>query len=243
MPAVSTVLFLLLCHVVADLTTAPPMESALESLTAKEEPSTLPDYDAYRVQERQKNTELAAVNAGNGDGANASSRHATPAASVPAVPQSSSFSGDSGSVRTGAGGDGKWRGPELLRRFLHFMHQNQVVFYIACSCVVTVMVLLYILMAWYGSCGVRSSTSRASDDSSSRRRLLSESHSLHDRQPLLANGRSPPGAPDSPDDELYSRARWRHYGRTPSPLSGAMSEIGGGSKALISSHPESALYL
>ncbi|KAL1423952.1 hypothetical protein MTO96_020745 [Rhipicephalus appendiculatus] len=142
------------------------------------------------------------------------------------------------SVDAGAAevGNGEWRATDIIRQFLRFVHHNQVVFYISFSLVLTGMALLYTLMAAYGSYNASSSTSRTLDDSSSRRRLLSDSNnSLPDRQPLLADGRSPTGGPDSPDYELYSRAPWSRSGLTPSPVTGAKSDIGVGSNAPITS--------
>ncbi|KAH6939600.1 hypothetical protein HPB50_019940 [Hyalomma asiaticum] len=174
-------------------------------------------------------------------GINASSQDATPAASLPAVPEPSKavLGGDSGTVDAGATEvpNGEWRGADFLRRVLHFVHENQVVLYISFSFVLTGMALLYALMTAYGVSGISSSTSRTVDDSFSRRRLLSDSNnSLPDRQPLLVDGHSPPDGHDSPEYELYSRARWVRSGLTPSPVIGAKSELGGGSKTLTASH-------
>ncbi|XP_075723666.1 uncharacterized protein LOC142765811 [Rhipicephalus microplus] len=199
---------------------APPSESALTSLALKEEFSDIADYEPPHVQKQRRMVAVTADVASDSD-ANATSSNVTPASSVPAVPESSKavLSRPSDSVDAGAA---------------------EVVFYISFSLVLTGMALLYILMAAYGSCSAGSSTSHTPDDSSSRRRLFSDSNnSLPDRQPLLAGGHSPPGRPDSSDYELYSRVPWGRSGLTPSPVTGAKSDVGDGSTVPLASHIKS----
>ncbi|KAL3216587.1 hypothetical protein MRX96_032914 [Rhipicephalus microplus] len=240
MATATTTLLLILCLIIVDLVSAPPSESALTSLALKEEFSDIADYEPPHVQKQRRMVAVTADVASDSD-ANATSSNVTPASSVPAVPESSKavLSRPSDSVDAGAAevGNDDWRGADILRESLRFVHHNQVVFYISFSLVLTGMALLYILMAAYGSCSAGSSTSHTPDDSSSRRRLFSDSNnSLPDRQPLLAGGHSPPGRPDSSDYELYSRVPWGRSGLTPSPVTGAKSDVGDGSTVPLASH-------
>ncbi|KAH7962362.1 hypothetical protein HPB52_015702 [Rhipicephalus sanguineus] len=121
-------LLLLLCLVIVDLATAPPTEHALTTQAAKKESSPMADYEPHHAQ-KQKRVVAFAAGVASDSGTNASSHDATPALSVPAVPESSKavLSGDSDSVDAGAAevGNGEWRGADILRRFLRFVHHNQ----------------------------------------------------------------------------------------------------------------------
>ncbi|XP_077512866.1 uncharacterized protein LOC144124072 [Amblyomma americanum] len=217
-----------------DLSSAPPLELTPWPPGLTEKVQDIPDHDAY-VSQEGKNVVQSQQLIGSYDGANAS-RQATALPSRPASESSSAgLNGDRGSMQAATSIDDDsapaWLDSAFTRGVLRFLHANQVAFFIACSCLLTGMVLLYTLMTAYGGTG-SSSSSRTTGSS---RRLLSESY------PLLSNGDRRSGGEVSPvdSDELDTadKSPLTPGEHSPSSPSAALSDVAVGPKAAAPSHP------
>ncbi|XP_077512865.1 uncharacterized protein LOC144124071 [Amblyomma americanum] len=236
--ATATLLAILVA--IMDLCSAPPLELTQWPPGLTEKIQEMPDHDAHVRQEGKNDVQSQQLIGSDGsyDGANAS-RQASALPSRPASESSSAgLNGDRGSMQaaTSIDDDGApaWFDSAVTRGVLRFLHANQVVFFIACSCLLTGMVLLYTLMTAYGGTG-SSSSSRTTGSS---RRLLSESY------PLLSNGDRRSGGEVSPGDsdelDTADKSPRTPCEHSPNSPSAALSDVAVGPKAAAPSHPASA---
>ncbi|KAH7944816.1 hypothetical protein HPB49_000757 [Dermacentor silvarum] len=139
--------------------------------------SDLPDYDTYRFVERLRSEQARQLRAGGGR-TNVTSRGLLLPRMRPKKPIWLLLGGRSG--RQDRGADDHRRAADdsssdIRLQVLQFMQDHQLIFYIACSCVLTGVVLLVTLMVLYG--GRRGSDARSG--------MYGESYALLDRRPLL----------------------------------------------------------
>ncbi|KAH8023287.1 hypothetical protein HPB51_011730 [Rhipicephalus microplus] len=168
--------------------------------------SDLPDYDTYRFVERLRSEQARQQRERDGSTSATSRARFLPRIRV-SKPVWLSFSGRGGrqdraaSDRRRAADDSSL---DLRRQVLQFIQDHQIILYIACSCVLTGVVLLVTLMAFHtirGGSGARSS-------------MHGVSYALLDRRPLLGKRRDE----DSDDEEETAIdgkiARQQHERRT-----------------------------
>lgn len=242
MSRVAATLLLLLCLAAPTpemRSSARPTEKRLALFTRQF--SDLPDYDTYRYVERVRSEQAQRLRAD--DGGNASSRKLSLPAAWPRKPSWLAIGGDSG--------PGDAPGPDYVRQLLQFMQDHQLIFYMACSSVLTGVVLLVTLMALYGA---RHGSSWRTPWSGRQQKPHGELYALLDRQPLLAKGRSALGDDDVDDDEeatarndMHEDARAERRGLLGLPSGSAagsvfeistLSEIGAGEAAATWSEPD-----
>ncbi|KAK8756192.1 hypothetical protein V5799_001109 [Amblyomma americanum] len=225
----------LLCLVAA----ARPTEKTLAHFARQF--SDLPDYDTYRYVERVRSEQARRLRAD--DGSNSSSRKPSLPVRWPRKPSWLSIGGDSGHRHSS--------GPDYARQLLRFMQDHQVIFYIACTSVLTGVVLLVTLMALHS---VRHGSSWRTPWSGRQHRPYGESYALLDRQPLLVERRSGFSEDDAEDEEEAAAEGDTHGGAReerrglPGRASGSaagslfeistLSEIGAGEQAATWSEPD-----
>ncbi|KAK8766498.1 hypothetical protein V5799_006723 [Amblyomma americanum] len=176
------------------------------------------------------------------DGGNASSRKPLLPIAWPRKPSWLLISSD--------GGPRKPSEPHYAHPLLQFMQDHQLVFYIACSSVLTGVVLLVTLMALYGA---RHGSSWRTPWSGRPQRQYGESYTLLDRRPLLAERSSALDEDDADDEEAAARDDKPEGvraelcglpGRASSSTAGSLyeistlSEIGAGEGAATWSEPD-----
>ncbi|KAL1424989.1 hypothetical protein MTO96_019569 [Rhipicephalus appendiculatus] len=206
--------------------------------------SDLPDYDTYRFVERLRSEQARQLRERDGS-TNATSRARFLPRIRPSKPIWLSFSGRGGRQDRAAGERRRAAddsSSDIRRQVLQFIQDHQLILYIACSCLLTGVVLLVTLMAFHGSRG----------GLDTRSTMYGESYALLDRRPLLGKRRSPLEE-DSDDEEETAidgkNARASGAGRRPQPerRTGSMdmsfeistlSEIGVGEGATSWSEPD-----
>ncbi|XP_065280023.1 uncharacterized protein [Dermacentor albipictus] len=138
--------------------------------------SDLPDYDTYRFVERLRSEQARQLRAGGGR-TNETSRSLLPSRMRPLKPVWLLLGNRS--VRQDRGADSRRAADDsssdVRVKVLQFMQDHQLIFYVACSCVLTGVVVLVTLMVLYG--GHRGSEARSG--------MYGESYALLDRRPLL----------------------------------------------------------
>ncbi|XP_077485133.1 uncharacterized protein LOC144095221 [Amblyomma americanum] len=194
MSQVAAMLLLLLCLAAPTpgvMIPARPTERVLARFTRRH--SVLPDYDTYRYVERIRSEQARRLPADD-DGGNASSRKPLLPIAWPRKPSWLLISSD--------GGPRKPSEPHYAHPLLQFMQDHQLVFYIACSSVLTGVVLLVTLMTLYGA---RHGSSWRTPWSGRPQRQYGESYTLLDRRPLLAERSSALDEDDADDEEAAAR--------------------------------------